>query len=117
MSKLPTNELFDRFFASPFGKKYANHRKIIREEQLYAYELKIGKELVDMDVDEFFDSCDNSESPCLETAFVRQKYDDFTLTGNFVPMYFDLTDYKDFFVEIESKVRHKILKKYNKKKD
>ena len=59
MSKLPTNELFDRFFASPCGKKYENHRKIIREEQLYAYELKIGKELVDMDVDELIEFFSN----------------------------------------------------------
>ena len=71
----------------------------------------------DMDVDDFFARCDDTEDPCLETAFVKNKYDDFTLTGNFVPMYFDLTDYKDFLTEVESKVRHKILKKYNKKKD
>lgn len=59
MSKLPTNELLDHFFESPTGTKYANHRKIIREEQLYAYELKIGKELVDMDVDELIEFFSN----------------------------------------------------------
>ena len=52
MGKIPTNELLDNFFASPDGAKYASHRKIIKETQLYAYELKIGKDLVDMDADD-----------------------------------------------------------------
>ena len=102
-----TKNSMKRYVDDPADVYVLSHLREIIQESLNA----------DMDVDEFFDSCDNSESPCLETAFVRQKYDDFTLTGNFVPRYFDLTDYKDFFVEIESKVRHKILKKYNKKKD
>lgn len=102
-----TKNSMKRYVDDPADVYVLSHLRAIIQESLNA----------DMDVDEFFDRCDNSESPCLETAFVRQKYDDFTLTGNFVPMYFDLTDYKDFFVEIESKVRHKILKKYNKKKD
>ena len=102
-----TKNSMKRYVDDPADVYVLSHLREIIQESLNA----------DMDVDEFFDSCDNSENPCLETAFVRQKYDDFTLTGNFVPRYFDLTDYKDFFVEIESKVRHKILKKYNKKKD
>lgn len=52
MGKIPTNELLDNFFASPDGAKYVKHRKIIKETQLYAYELKIGKALVDMDADD-----------------------------------------------------------------
>ena len=61
MAKIPTNELLDSFFASTDGAKYANHRKIIKETQLYAYELKIGKELIDMDADDligFFSEMD-----------------------------------------------------------
>lgn len=46
MGKIPTNELLDNFFASPDGAKYARHRKIIKETQLYAYELKDRKSVV-----------------------------------------------------------------------
>lgn len=71
----------------------------------------------DMDIDAFFDLCDDRESPCLETEFVKEKFDKLVLTGNFVPCYFDLTDYSAFLYEVEAKVRRKILKKYSKKKD
>lgn len=69
----------------------------------------------EMDVDQFFEYCGANDDACLETVFVKNKYDDFVLTGNFVPFYFKLTDYDEFLTEVEAKVRHKILKKYNKK--
>jgi len=53
MSAMSTKELFDRFFASPEGAKYSPNRKTIKEEQLYAFEMEIGKKLVDMSVDDF----------------------------------------------------------------
>ena len=53
MGAMTTKELFDGFFASPEGKKYSFNRKATKEEQLYAFEIEIGKELVDMTVDDF----------------------------------------------------------------
>ena len=52
MGKVSTEKLLDGFFGSPEGAKYASKRKLIREEQLYEYEMEIGKELVDMDADD-----------------------------------------------------------------
>ena len=52
MGKVSTEKLLDSFFESPEGSKYVKNRKIIREEQLYEYEMRINKKLVDMDVDE-----------------------------------------------------------------
>lgn len=67
-------------------------------------------------VDEFFDLCESeNNSSCLELQYVKDKFDSFTLTGNFVPMYIKMIN-KDFKNEIESKVRNKILKKYPKRK-
>lgn len=68
----------------------------------------------DITVDDFLDKCDDEES-CMETRFVKAKFDDFEITGNFVEKYIDMID-SDFKSEIESKIRNKILKKYNKKK-
>lgn len=59
MGKVSTLELLDSFFNSPEGSKYVRMRKIIREEQLYTYEMKIGKELVEMDVDELIEFLSN----------------------------------------------------------
>lgn len=69
----------------------------------------------DLDVDDFFDLC-VSDEPILETEFVRDKYESFDITGNFVEKYFSMID-SSFMNEIESKVRSKILKKYKKLKD
>lgn len=54
----------------------------------------------------------------LDRQFVMDAYNDFELTGNFVPMYCDMVD-TDFMIEIESRVRNFILKKYpiRKKKE
>lgn len=67
----------------------------------------------DIDVDTFFAMCD-TEDRCLETDFVEEKFENNQITGNFVSYYIDMLD-ADFISEIESKVRNKILKKYNKK--
>ena len=57
MAKIPTRQLFDVFFTS-MGKNETYLRKIRAKAdrpEVYAYEEKIGKQLVDMDVDELFD--------------------------------------------------------------
>lgn len=64
-------------------------------------------------IDDFFEKCDKDES-CLETRFVIDKFDKFQLTGNFVDAYVDMLD-DDFRLELEIKIRNKILKKYKKK--
>lgn len=65
---------------------------------------------IDFGVDEFLDLCIN-DSHCLETEFVKKKYDDFTIVGNFVEKYIKMVD-SNFRIELESKVRNRILKKY-----
>ena len=65
----------------------------------------------DTDVDEFFKYC--SDDDCLENRFIEKAFDDMKITGNFVEKYIELID-SDFYSEIESKVRNKILKKYKK---
>lgn len=69
---------------------------------------------LEYDVDEFFKLCE-SDNNSIELAYVRNKFDSFTLTGNFIPLYKRMIN-SDFKNEIESKVRNKILKKYPKRK-
>ena len=69
----------------------------------------------DINVDMFFDLCDDPGDECLETRYVRAKFDDFTITGNFTESYKEMLD-PEFVSDIESKVRNKILKKYKKMK-
>lgn len=71
----------------------------------------LGEEI---DVDDFLDNCDDDN--CLETIFVKKKFDKFEITGNFVPRYIEMLDY-DFISDIETKIRNKILKKYRKVKE
>lgn len=64
----------------------------------------------DFGVDEFLDLCiPNGYS--LEYEFVKSKFDDFTLVGNFVEKYVGMIDL-DFFNQLESKIRNRILKRY-----
>lgn len=67
----------------------------------------------DITVEDFFDNCDNDG--CLETLFVKEKFENFEITGNFVPHYIRMLD-DDFISDIETKIRNKILKKYRKVK-
>lgn len=64
--------------------------------------------------DDFMDLC-RGDDACLETEFVRSKLKNFIITGNFIAKYIDMLD-DSFKVEIESKLRNKILKKYPRKK-
>ena len=67
----------------------------------------------EISVDDFLENCDKDES-CLETRFILDKYEKFQITGNFVEKYVDMLD-DDFKLELEIKIRNKILKKYKKK--
>lgn len=68
----------------------------------------------DMDVDTFFRMCEYDDVS-YELDTLRDAFDNFAITGNFYRKYVDILD-DDFIYEIESKVRHKILKKYNERK-
>ena len=65
---------------------------------------------IDFGVDEFLDLC-QGDSSSLENDFVRKKFEDFTLVGNFVEKYIGMIN-DDFKIDLESKIRNRILKKY-----
>ena len=65
-------------------------------------------------VDEFI-ALTNDDDGNLENEFVADKYEDFNITGNFVPFYYKLLS-EDLKVEIECTVRNMLLSKYRKKK-
>lgn len=52
MGKISTKEIFDGFFAANEGTAMGKQRPIIDKPALYEYEAKVGKELIDMNVDE-----------------------------------------------------------------
>lgn len=54
MGKISTKQLIDRYFKSIEGTPAEKQRVIIDKTELYNYEEKIGKELIDMDVDDLF---------------------------------------------------------------
>lgn len=64
-------------------------------------------------IDEFF-KYSRTDKNELEIDFVSDRYDSCDITGNFVTKYIEMID-EDLKVEIECKVRNKILKKYKKK--
>ena len=67
----------------------------------------------DISCENFINNCDMDES-CLETRFVKEKFNNDKFTGNFVEKYIDMLD-DDFLLELELKIRNRILKKYKKK--
>ena len=88
MGAMTTKELFDEFFASPEGKKYSFNRKATKEDQLYAFEMETGKELVDMTVDDFIKFLSNAN-------FRR-----FELDSNIIPNRASL----DFLISLYKKI-------------
>lgn len=56
MGKISTNELLENFFTSDdvVGTSVEKQRRVIDKPALYNYERAIGKELIDMDVDDLF---------------------------------------------------------------
>ena len=65
---------------------------------------------IEFTVDEFFELVTGNDS-CLELEFVKEAFDNIEIVGNFVASYINMID-EYFRVELESKVRSKILKKY-----
>lgn len=65
------------------------------------------------EVDKFFKGCTSNEV-VLELEYVKRAYDKIEITGNFIPNYIDMVD-ESFIMEIQSKIRNKILKKYPKR--
>lgn len=64
----------------------------------------------ELDVDDFL-KLSQSEYPSMENTFVQEKYDEFEITGNFVTNYPYLIT-ADMKLEIESRVRSKLLRKF-----
>lgn len=62
------------------------------------------------DVEKFLTLC-NGKGTCLELEYMKHAYTEAKVTGNFVSEYIDMVD-GNFKVEIQSKVRSKILRKY-----
>lgn len=58
MGKISTRELFDSYYEANEGTHAVISMKSIDKPDLYEYEQKIGKEIVDMDVDELLDLID-----------------------------------------------------------
>ena len=54
MGKISTEQLISRYFKSIEGTPAEKQRAIIDKTELYDYEERIGKELIDMDVDDLF---------------------------------------------------------------
>ena len=69
---------------------------------------------IDFSVEEFLELC-TDKGNCLETEFIKDSYNNYVITGNFVEEYEKMVD-SYFKTELESKVRNKILKKYPKRK-
>lgn len=67
----------------------------------------------DIDVDSFL-SLSRGDGSNLENDFISDHYENFTITGNFVPRYCSMVT-EGFRVELECKIYSKILKKYKKK--
>lgn len=64
-------------------------------------------------VDEFLELADDKKDGNLENEYIKDKYEDFNITGNFIPFYYKLLD-PSTRIEIECKVRNCILSKYRK---
>lgn len=54
MAEISTKEAFNGYFATVSGSSIERLRSAIDRKELYEYEQEIGKELLDMDVDELF---------------------------------------------------------------
>lgn len=65
-------------------------------------------------VDKFLEGSRGDDDGNLENDYISEAYENFKINGNFVMNYFNMaTD--EFRIEVECKVRNKILRKYRKK--
>lgn len=67
----------------------------------------------DVSVEKFLEESAGDDAN-LENEYINEAFDDFKINGNFVLNYFKMAT-EEFRVEVECKVRNKILKKYRKK--
>lgn len=77
---------------------------------------KVVREILstEFDVDGFLGLIEDPDN--MELEFVSEKYEEFQITGNFVPNYIEMVD-EDFRHTLETKLRNQILRKYaNRKK-
>lgn len=65
---------------------------------------------IDFSVDEFLELATGNDS-CLELEFVKEAFEDTDIVGNFISKYREMLD-EYSLIELESKVRSRILKKY-----
>ena len=83
MGKISTKELIDKYFETLEGTPAVKQRVIIYKPELYAYEKKIGKELIDMDVDDLFGLINeiNNKKNGKDIPFMTAHYSFDHLTG------------------------------------
>lgn len=76
---------------------------------------KVVREILstDFDVDGFLELVQDPDN--MELEFVSEQYEQFEITGNFVPNYIEMVD-DDFRHTLETKLRNQILKKYGNRK-
>lgn len=68
------------------------------------------------DVDKFFEMCDYGEVSVDREAII-EAFNNFTITGNFIPKYTDIVLNDEFFIiDIETKIRSHILKNFPMRK-
>lgn len=100
--------------SSTFKAEISDDDDVILLANLGAIVDQIFSEIRELDdVFEFF-RLSEYEEPIVELENVKKWYRDFLITGNFIPAYCDMVD-DDFKIEIQIKLRSKILKKYPKR--
>ena len=100
--------------ASNFKSEIENETDVQLLANLHEIIEEILERLKRLDtVDEFFQLCIADEHE-LELEFVMHAYNNFELTGNFIEKYVSMIN-ETFLMEIQSKMRNRILKKYPKR--
>ena len=97
---------------------YLSLKKYVDDEDEIVILSNLGEVINDIlseefTIDEFF-KYSRTDKNELEIDFVSDRYDTCDITGNFVSNYINMVD-EELKMEIECKVRNKILKKYKKK--
>lgn len=97
---------------------YLSLKKYVDDEDEIVILSNLGEVINDIlseefTIDEFF-KYSRTDKNELEIDFVSDRYDTCDITGNFVSNYINMVD-DELKMEIECKVRNKILKKYKKK--
>lgn len=79
MGKISTRQLFDLYYKENQGTNRELQMHYLDKPELYAYEMEIGKELIDMDVDELMELIDrilnSRRGSTVKYIFAPQSYD------------------------------------------